>query len=65
MVTRIQVTATTLFRVAAEQYGDATQWWRLARANGLSDPVLPGLVTLSIPAPDPSTAGDGLPLDGA
>lgn len=59
----IQVTATTLYHVAAAQYGDATQWWRIARANGLTDPVIPGLLTLTIPASDPSTTGDGIPLD--
>ena len=59
-----QYTATTLFHVAAREYGDASQWWRIARANGITDPVIPGLVTLTIPNPDPATQGDGLPLDG-
>ena len=48
-----------LFRVAAEQLGDATQWNRIARVNGLSDPMLSGVVTLKIPAVDP-TAGGGI-----
>lgn len=30
-----------LFRVAAQQLGDATQWIRIAMQNGLNDPFLP------------------------
>lgn len=39
-----------LQRIAAEQYGDATRWTDIASANGLSDPVLTGIQTLTIPA---------------
>ncbi len=46
-----------LFRIAAEQLGDATQWLRIAQLNGLSDPILTGLVTLEIPNPDPNAGG--------
>ncbi len=46
-----------LFRIAAEQLGDATQWLRIAQLNGLSDPILTGLVTLEIPDPDPNAGG--------
>ncbi len=53
----ITVTGGNLFRVAAQQLGDATQWIRIAQANGLSDPMLTGLLTLSIPAVDPSAGG--------
>lgn len=51
------VTGGNLFQVAAQQLGDATQWIRIAQANGLSDPMLEGLVTLRIPAVDPSAGG--------
>ena len=53
----ITVTGGNLFQVAAQQLGDATQWIRIAQANGLSDPMLTGLVTLMIPATDPSAGG--------
>jgi nucleoid-associated protein YgaU len=65
MARTVTVTATTLFHVAAAQYGDASQWWRIARANQITDPRISGVTTLTIPDPDPSTTGDGLPLDGA
>jgi len=53
----ITVTGSNLFQVAAQQLGDATQWIRIAQANGLSDPMLSGLVTLSIPTTDLSAGG--------
>lgn len=46
-----------LFRIAEEQLGDATQWIRIAQLNGLSDPMLEGVVTLMIPDVDPSAGG--------
>jgi L-ascorbate metabolism protein UlaG (beta-lactamase superfamily) len=55
----VTVVGGTLFRVAAEQLGDATQWIRIAQANGLSDPMLSGVVTLRIPASD-TQAGGGI-----
>jgi nucleoid-associated protein YgaU len=55
----ITVASGTLFQVAATYLGDATQWVRIAAANGLSDPWLDGLVTLTIPDVDP-TAGGGI-----
>ncbi len=59
----VTVSGTTLFHVAATQYGDATQWWRIARANGLVDPVVDAVTTLSVPDADSATEGDGVPLD--
>jgi L-ascorbate metabolism protein UlaG (beta-lactamase superfamily) len=53
----ITVVGGNLFRIAAEQLGDATQWIRIAQANGLSDPMLSGVVTLRIPARDPQAGG--------
>lgn len=52
----IYVADTTLFHVAAQQLGDATQWQRIATLNELSDPVIVGLQELSIPSYQASTA---------
>jgi len=54
----VTVSATTLFHVAAEQLGDATQWNRIAALNGLWDPMITGLVTLKIPTSN-ARAGNG------
>lgn len=43
------VVGSDLFRVAQETYGDATEWSTVARANGLTDPRLTGVQTLTIP----------------
>ena len=48
-----------LFQLAATELGDATQWIRIAQLNGLSDPMLSGVVTLLIPDQD-SNAGGGI-----
>jgi nucleoid-associated protein YgaU len=51
----------SLFHVAARQLGDATEWVRIADANGISDPMIaPGAVTLTIPDPTPVKSG-GIP----
>jgi hypothetical protein len=52
-----------VFHVAAVQYGDATLWHLIMAANNLSDPVIDGLTTLTIPAADPSQTG-GVPQQG-
>jgi hypothetical protein len=39
---------------------DWGQWYRIARLNRLSDPMITGTMTLLIPDPDPSTTG-GVP----
>lgn len=46
-----------LYQIAARELGDATQWIRIAQLNDLSDPMLSGVVTLIIPAPDPNAGG--------
>ncbi len=56
-MTSITVAGGNLFAIAAAQLGDATQWIRIAQANGLSDSILQGLVTLLIPAVDPNAGG--------
>ncbi len=46
-----------MFQLAATELGDATQWIRIAQLNGLSDPMLSGVVTLLIPDQDPNAGG--------
>jgi hypothetical protein len=53
----ITVVGGNLFRIAAEQLGDATQWLRIAQLNGLNDPMLSGVQTLLIPDHDPNAGG--------
>jgi nucleoid-associated protein YgaU len=55
----ITVAGGNLFALAAKYLNDATQWIRIAQANGLSDPVLNGVVTLTIP-PEDASAGGGI-----
>ena len=47
-----------LFQVAAQYLGDAIQWNRIARLNGLTDPFFTGYMVLKIP-PVNSSAGNG------
>ncbi len=53
----ITVAGDNLFRIAAVQLADATQWIRVAELNDLSDPMLIDVVTLLIPDVDPSAGG--------
>ena len=53
----ITIAGGNLFRIAAEQLGDATQWIRIAQLNGLTDPELNGVITLRIPNTDLSVGG--------
>ena len=53
----LSVAGGNLFEIAARQLGDATQWIRIAQLNGLSDPMLSGVLTLVIP--DANTAAGG------
>lgn len=44
-----------LFSMASKEYGDASAWTTIAKANGLTDPQLTGINTLTIPTnPDAS-----------
>lgn len=66
-MTKILVTAAdrTLYHVAAVHLGDATQWWRIAQLNGMTDPSLSSFTTpvpLSIPLVD-DTLTDGIPSE--
>ena len=51
---------TNLFRIAADELGDALMWWRIAALNGLSDPWIVGPLQLKIPATASSNNG-GVP----
>ena len=48
--TTVTVGGGNLYDVAAKQYGDATQWTKIASANNLTDPNITGIKTLVIPA---------------
>jgi nucleoid-associated protein YgaU len=58
--TTLTVAGGNLFRIAAEELGDATQWNRIAAANGLWDPFLDGVVTMIIPPVDPNAGNGGI-----
>jgi hypothetical protein len=53
----ITVTSTTLFQIACQYYGDATQWDRIATLNNIGDPWLSGLTTLVLPSTEIATGG--------
>jgi hypothetical protein len=44
----LTVTNANLYRIAAEEYGDATQWTVIANANGLTDPMIEATLTLTL-----------------
>ncbi|MGI4776959.1 MAG: hypothetical protein ACRYGA_02380 [Janthinobacterium lividum] len=46
----MQVAGGTLYKVAADEYGDATRWPAIAQASGLKDVILAGVNKLTIPA---------------
>jgi hypothetical protein len=46
----VTVSGGTLYDVAAQHYGDGSKWQAIAQANGLTDPNLTGINTLTIPA---------------
>lgn len=55
----VSVSGTTLFQVAAERLGDATQWYRIAQLNGLSDPWIGPITELQLPDALQSGNGNG------
>ena len=46
----VTVAGGNLFALALEHLDDATQWNRIAQANGLIDPFVTGPASLRIPA---------------
>ena len=57
-VQTITVAGGNLFQIAAQYLGDASQWNRIAALNGMTDPMLTGLTTLTLP-PVSKSAGNG------
>lgn len=56
--TRTQTVAGgNLYDIAASNYGDASGWTGIAKANGLSNPLVSGLQTLNIPPALDSVGG--------
>ena len=49
-----------LYKLSAIFYGDASAWTLLARANGLTDPVIQADATLSVPDYNKGRANDGI-----
>ena len=55
----ITVIGGDLYRIALQELGSAEQWVRIAKINNRVDPVLTGIVTLTIPPVD-ANAGGGI-----
>jgi nucleoid-associated protein YgaU len=53
----VNVAGANLYAVALQYLGDATQWNRIAQANGLIDPMVVGTATLQIPSVDLNAGG--------
>jgi hypothetical protein len=53
----VVVSGGNLFRIAAEQLGDGTQWLRIAQLNGICDPMLSGVQLLLLPDKNLSAGG--------
>lgn len=53
----ITVAGANLYALAAHYYGDASEWATIAKANGLTEPMLTGLRTLLIPPVSGKTGG--------
>lgn len=51
------VAGANLMQLAAQLYGDATQWNRIAQLNGLYDFIVTGIVTLRLPGKGQSNGG--------
>lgn len=50
----------SLMHIAARLMGDPQQWYRIAQANNLSDYMITGTVTLTIPTANATLTG-GIP----
>lgn len=55
-VKSITLSGGNLYQIASDEYGDATYWDSLATVNGLTDPQLNGINTITIPTTPSSTA---------
>lgn len=61
MMQTVTVVGGNLYAMAAQYLGDATQWIRIAQQNGLTDPQIQGIATLTIPDVNPLATG-GVPV---
>lgn len=53
----VTVAGGSLYKLAAEAYGDINGWTTLARANGMLDPVLVGIQTIRVPPSEQINGG--------
>lgn len=53
----ITVNNVSLYQLAAKYYGDADEWTTIAQANGLTDPMITTVMTLTIPSSATETGG--------
>jgi hypothetical protein len=60
MAATLTILGGNLFAIAAQQYGDFSGWWLLAQGNGITDPMLSGTSTLTVPPYSAALSG-GLP----
>jgi len=51
----------SLYKISQQQYGDATQWPTLAKANKLSDPQISGIATITVPSVPDNSGGVLIP----
>jgi hypothetical protein len=56
-VQQVTVAGGNLFQLAAKVYGKAEAWTGIAKANGMSDPVVQGVQTLNIPVTPDNSGG--------
>ena len=54
---QIWVSGINLFIVAAQYLNDATQWYRIAQLNGLTDPWIGAATLIKIPSPSQFSNG--------
>ncbi|MEX3933265.1 hypothetical protein AB4Y32_15930 [Paraburkholderia phymatum] len=54
---QVTVAGGNLFQLAAKVYGKAEAWTGIAKANGVSDPVVQGVQTLNIPVTPDNSGG--------
>lgn len=47
----------SLYKISQQQYGDASQWPTLAKANGMTDPQISGVKTITVPSVPNSSGG--------
>lgn len=53
----VTVAGDNLFRIAAVELADATQWIRIAELNNISDPIITSIAFLLIPEVNPNETG--------